>query len=82
VLVIPAGLAFARAIKERPDLNLYVKDKRHPTLAGTVLASATIYASLFGRSPIGLTYEADISAEQIKFLQSIAWTTVQDYYKP
>lgn len=81
-LVIPAGLAFARATKERPDINLYVKDKRHPTPAGTVLASATIYSALFGRSPAGLTYETSVSADDIKALQAIAWATTQDYYKP
>jgi hypothetical protein len=81
-LVIPAGLAFARAMKERPDINLYIKDKRHPTPAGTILASATIYSALFGRSPVGLTYESTVSAEDIKALQAIAWATTQDYYKP
>lgn len=81
-LVIPAGLAFARSTKERPDLNLYTKDKRHPTPAGTILASATIYSALFGRSPVGLTYESTVSAEDIKALQAIAWATTQDYYKP
>ncbi|MGH6708583.1 MAG: hypothetical protein ACREEK_06385, partial [Bradyrhizobium sp.] len=30
-LVIPAGLAFARAIEKRPTLNLYAPDKRHPS---------------------------------------------------
>ena len=38
--VIPAGLAFAKAIERRPALNLYVADKRHPSLAGTYLAAA------------------------------------------
>ena len=44
MLVIPAGLAFARAKKENPDLVLNVEDKRHPTLAGTYLASCTVMA--------------------------------------
>ena len=39
--VIPAGLAFARAIERRPQLNLYVADKRHPSVAGTYLAALT-----------------------------------------
>ena len=30
-LVIPAGLAFARALAKQPELNLYVADKRHPS---------------------------------------------------
>lgn len=80
-LVIPAGLAFARAIAERPKIDLYVKDKRHPTLSGTYLAAATTYATLFGRSPVGLAYSAGLDAEDALFLQSVAWSTVQDYFR-
>jgi hypothetical protein len=50
--VIPAGLAFARSIARRPELNLYVADKRHPTLAGTYLAAATTYGALFRKPPV------------------------------
>jgi len=38
-MVIPAGLAFAKAIERRPSLELYQPDKRHPTLEGTYLAT-------------------------------------------
>ncbi|NKC32421.1 hypothetical protein HEQ75_16270 [Roseomonas sp. BU-1] len=79
-LVIPAGLAFARAIAERPALNLYVADKRHPSLAGTYLAAATTYAALFGRSPEGNRHTAGLDADTAAFLQRTAWATVRDYY--
>jgi hypothetical protein len=39
-LVIPAGLAFARTVKQLPEVNLYAADKRHPSLAGSYLATA------------------------------------------
>ena len=32
--VVPAGLAFAKSIARKPALELYVADKRHPSLAG------------------------------------------------
>lgn len=32
-LLIPAGLAFAASIAKRPNINLYVPDKRHPSMA-------------------------------------------------
>ncbi len=80
-LVIPAGLAFARSISQRPSLNLYIEDKRHPTLAGTYLAAATVYASLFGKSPEGLSWRGGLDGESAAFLQRIAWETVRDYYK-
>ena len=80
-LVIPAGLAFARVVEQRPDINLYLPDKRHPTLAGTYLAAATTYAALFKRSPVGLGYTAGLDPEVARFLQTVAWETVQGYLR-
>ena len=79
-LVIPAGLAFARSVAERPGLDLYVADKRHPSLAGTYLAASTTYAAMFGRSPEGNGYTAGLDADTARFLQSVAWRTVRAYY--
>jgi hypothetical protein len=79
-LVIPAGLAFARAHKRQPGLNLYQPDKRHPTLPGTYLAAFTTFAALTGRSPVGNPYHSDLDAPTAKFLQETAWETVQEYY--
>jgi hypothetical protein len=79
-LVIPAGLAFARALARQPELNLYAADKRHPSLAGTYLAACTVFAALTGRSPVGNSYLAGIDAPTAQFLQTMAWQTVRDYY--
>jgi hypothetical protein len=81
VFVIPTGLAFARAIAKRPDIHLYVADKRHPSLAGTYLAAATVYAALFGKSPVGNGYDPGIGKEATAFLQTIAHETVTDFFK-
>jgi hypothetical protein len=79
-LVIPAGLAFARAVSKQPELNLYAPDKRHPSLAGTYLATCVVFAALTGRSPVGNSYLANIDAQTATFLQNVAWETVQEYY--
>lgn len=79
-LVIPAGLAFAKAISRRPALELYQPDKRHPSLAGTYLAAATVYASLYGRSPVGLGYTAGLDADTVALLQNAAWDTTREYF--
>jgi hypothetical protein len=78
-LVIPAGLAFAKAIAKRPELELYQPDKRHPTLAGTYLAACTTYATLRGKSPVGIKYDAGLGAELATFLQTVAAETVKEY---
>ena len=81
-LVIPAGLAFARSIRQKPDLNLYAPDKRHPSLAGTYLSAVTVYATLLRKSPVGLPYVAGLDPATARHLQTVAWDTVQDYLKP
>ena len=79
--VIPAGLAFAKAIAGRPGLVMNAEDKRHPSLAGTYLAACTVYAVLEGKSPEGNTYTAGLDADLAKYLQTVAWETVQGYGK-
>jgi len=80
-LVIPAGLAFARALQQRPDLVLHAADKRHPSPAGTYLAAATVYATLYRRSPTGNGFRATIDEPTANFLQKVAWETVQEYFR-
>jgi hypothetical protein len=79
-LVIPAGLAFAKALDKQPEINLYAADKRHPSPAGTYLASCVVFAALTGRSPVGNAHLAGLDGQTVAFLQNIAWDTVQEYY--
>jgi hypothetical protein len=79
VLVIPAGLAFAKSIAVKPGVNLYAPDKRHPSVEGTYLSAATTYAALFGQSPVGLKFNAGLAPEVATHLQQVAWDTVQQY---
>lgn len=80
--VVPAGLAFARSRAARPDINLYIEDKRHPTMAGTYLAACTVLASVYGISPVGNSYTAGLPADVAAHLQAMAWETVQAFRQP
>jgi hypothetical protein len=77
--VVPAGPAFARSIAKRPELNLYVADKRHPSLAGTYLAACTVLASVYRINPVGNSYTAGLPADVAAHLQAIAAETVRDF---
>ena len=81
-LVIPVGLAFERAYNEKPEIKLHKVDGTHPDLLGTYLAACTVFASVFGESPVGLNYNYNglIKSEDRLFLQKIAESTVNDYY--
>ena len=66
--------------RHEAELTLHAPDKRHPSLAGTYLASGGVFAALNGRSPVGNCYRAGIDEQTAKFLQTVAWETVQEYY--
>ncbi len=82
-LVIPSGLAFEEAYRQRPDIKLHQDyDGSHPTLIGTYLAACTIYASVYGKSPVGNSYDyyGKVSKEDAAFLQKVAEETVKKFY--
>jgi hypothetical protein len=71
IKVAPVGLAFANALRERPNLILYSEDG-HPTPQGTYLATAVFYGVIFDQSPIEINYTAGLSDDEALFLQTIA----------
>ena len=77
--IAPVGVAFENARAERPDLVLIDEDEVHATWEGAYLAAATVYATLFERSPEGLPYTFGVSEADAAFLQHIAWQTVTDW---
>lgn len=82
-LVIPTGLAFEEAYRQRPDIKLHQDyDGSHPTLIGTYLAACTVYASVYGKSPVGNSYDyyGKVSKEDAAFLQKVADETVKKFY--
>jgi len=79
-LVIPAGLAFAKAIGRKPDLVMSQKDKRHPSLLGTYLSAATIHSAIYRKPVTSAPAIAGISPDTAAFLHAVAWETVQEYY--
>jgi hypothetical protein len=78
--VAPVGLAWQQASKQRPDLDMYAADREHPSIFGMYLATCVVFATVYGKNPAGFNYvPSGISPEQARFLQMIAWQTVQDY---
>ena len=70
--VAPAGTAFARALRNRPELTLYSQDG-HPTMEGTYLAACVLYQTIFRQSPVGNPYsEPSVPADTRNYLQQTA----------
>lgn len=71
-----AGAAFLDVYTNKPSLELYNADKTHPSPAGSYLIACVHYATIFGRSPVGIEYTAGLSAEDAKYLQEAAYRAV------
>lgn len=82
-LVIPVGLAFERAYRERPETMLHETfDGTHPNLLGTYLAACVVYQSTYGRSVTGIEYDyfGEVPKQAAEFLQRIADETVREFF--
>ena len=87
-LVAPVGEAWKDAFAAKKDLVLHASDKSHPNPMGTYLAGCVFYATITGKTPVGLPAKIeglksaagltfDLKPEDAKFFQEIAWKTVE-----
>lgn len=79
--VAPVGLAFSRAIKLHPEIELYHSDGNHPSLAGTYLAASVLFATIYNQSPVGgaLPVDGGMTEQTALALQQVAWDTVTEF---
>jgi hypothetical protein len=54
---------------------LWQNDDSHPTILGSYLTAATIFSTIFNRTPVGLFHPAEISDVNASYLQKIAFST-------
>ena len=81
--IIPVGLAYELAYKEKPEIKLHHVDGTHPSQLGTYLGAATVFASVTGKSPEGLVidYYGAIKEEERIFLQETAWKAYRTWQR-
>jgi hypothetical protein len=76
--VVPAGRAWKQFLEKHDRPVLHDKDGSHPTAAGTYLAACVFFATLFGRSPVGVGAGVDgLTPAEVKLLQQTAWSVAK-----
>ena len=75
IRVMPVGLAFEKAFKERPEIELLSGDGTHVHVNGGYLAAYVFYAVIFNESPTKIPL-GRYSPKHAKFLKRIAHKTV------
>jgi PKD repeat protein len=76
--VAPVGVAWKYVRDNHPEINLYTGDGSHPSYAGSYLAACTFYASVFHSSPVGASFNGNLSANEALLLQQAASLSVLD----
>jgi hypothetical protein len=94
VAYLPAGLALAQLVEQatrsgvagisggsvRQTMDRLFTDNVHLTNAGTYYMALVSYASIYRRSPVGAWAPSDLTAEQARSLQQVAWNSVANHY--
>ena len=76
--VVPVGKVWEYFQNSNSQIDLYISDNKHPTLAGTYATACVFYYSLFSKNPVNNTYIPDgISLENVKAIRKM----VYDYMK-
>lgn len=74
-----AGLAFMDVNKKYSMIDLYGKNLSNPSYAGSYLAAATLFATIFNEDPISkITFTGDLAQRQAEVLREAAWDAVFD----
>jgi hypothetical protein len=68
----PVGNAWYAVHGERPELDLWDSDGRHPNPAGSYLAACVFYAQLTGRDPTQSRFMAGLDPDDARYLQKTA----------
>lgn len=77
-IVAPAGMAWKASRTLDSLINLWSADNSHPSIEGSYLTACVFYATIFRKSPIGLSYSPLSSSNNTTFLQTIAHDIVFD----
>ena len=80
--VVPAGLAFARSIAKRPELNLMCPTSGIQAWPALTWPRPRSMRRFTGEAPVGKPISrGTIDEPTASFLQTVAWETVQDYFR-
>jgi len=75
-VICPIGEAWKKGITLLPTVDLWSSDESHPSLAGSYLTAAALYATIFQDSPVLLSYTAGLNALDAQNLRTFAWDVV------
>lgn len=77
-ILSPIGVAWKRSLQQLPAVDLWDADEAHPSLAGSYLTAATLYATLFRQSAQRHHYPAGLDSATAVKLRQIGYQAAFD----
>jgi hypothetical protein len=77
--VVPVGVAWAAALRERPKIDLWSGDGKHPSRLGSYLTACVFYVALTGRDATKSSFIAGLPVKDANYLQRIATDVVAEF---
>lgn len=74
----PVGSAWWNSISIDSTVNLYSGDNSHPNINGSYLAACVFYATMWRKSPVGLSFTSTLTPSLASYFQQVAHNTVFD----
>ena len=76
--VCPVGRVWHYLRDHHSEIELYMADGSHPSLAGSYAAACAFYTMLFGRDPDSITYDANLGMRTAAHIRSAVHSVVFD----
>ena len=76
--VCPVGRVWHYLRDNHNEIELYMSDESHPSLAGSYVAACAFYTMLFNRDPDGITYDAGLGMKTASLIRSAVHEVVYD----
>lgn len=76
--VCPVGRVWHYLRDHHAEIELYMMDESHPSLAGTYAAACAFYTMFFGHDPDSILFDAGLSAKQASLIRAAAHAEVYD----
>ena len=76
--VCPVGCVWHYLRDNHSEIELYMPDGSHPSMAGSYAAACAFYTMMFGRDPDSITYEAGLGMKTAGIIRSAVHEVVYD----
>lgn len=76
--VCPVGRVWHYLRDHHAEIELYMSDESHPSLAGSYAAACAFYTMIFGRNPDSISYGAGLDENDIQAIHSAVHEIVYD----